>query len=101
MGRGITPSSMKGALMQNITIGRYKNAVPDDIPRPAVGIPEVQGRSAFVEDVYDGWIEGVRDDGTTWIMWLDAKGNPTTFYPRREQDGGVIGNPVDLTADID
>lgn len=73
--------------MQNITIGRYK-------PFPGA-VPE---SSTDVAELFDGWIEGTRNDGSTWIMWLDAHGNPTTFYPHRDSDGGVIGHPVDLSA---
>lgn len=81
------PPSLKGALMQNITIGRYK-AFPEAIPESSTDVAEL----------FDGWIEGIRDDGSTWIMWLDADGNPTVFYPNRDADGGVLGEPVDLSA---
>lgn len=72
--------------MQNITIGRYKPSGRE--------LPE------GVHDVcesYDGWIEGVRDDGSSWIMWLDAHGNPESFSARRDETGAVIGEPIDLT----
>jgi len=78
--------SMKGVTMQNITIGRYK-PYPEPIP----------AGSTDVADLYDGWIEGIRDDGSTWILWLDAHGNPEVFWARREPDGGVIGDPIRLT----
>lgn len=81
------PSSLKGTPMQNITIGRYK-PFPGDIPESSIDVAEL----------FDGWIEGTRDDGSTWIMWLDAAGNPTTFYPNRDADGGVIGDPIILSA---
>ena len=63
--------------MQRITVGRYKD---DD-----------------TKTEYAGWLEGVRDDGTEWILWLDGDGNPTAFWPQRDTDGGVIGEPVSLT----
>ena len=63
--------------MQRITVGRYKD---DD-----------------TASEYAGWLEGVRDDGTSWIMWLDGEGNPTVFWPRRAEDGGVVGEPITLT----
>lgn len=64
--------------MQRITIGRYK-APSDELPEG------VHAASEF----HDGWIEGIRDDGTSWIMWLDANGNPEVFYANRDEDGGV------------
>lgn len=60
--------------MRNVTIGRY-NGTPAS---------------------WDGWIEGTRDDGSTWIMFLDAGGSPQVFWARRDEGGGVIGSPVDL-----
>lgn len=63
--------------MQNITIGRYSP-------------PEVESHQ------YGGWIEGVRNDGTTWIMFLGDDGNPQTFFAVREPDGGVVSDPVVL-----
>ena len=85
--------------MQNITIGRYKPTPGGpfvDLPVPV----ENDGLVVSTTDVsayFDGWIEGTRDDGSTWIMWLDASGNPTVYYGRRAADGGVEGEPIDLT----
>ncbi|WP_050768121.1 hypothetical protein [Nocardia farcinica] len=83
--------------MQNITIGRYK---------PSEGtITRVHHDSDGVEisrevvNAYAGWIEGVRDDGSRWIMFLDADGNPSSYFGQREPDGAVIGEPVILDAD--
>lgn len=76
--------------MQNITIGRYS---PLDPGHPRI----IDGKT--VEDVADyfaGWIEGVRDDGSSWIMYLDASGNPESYWARREEDGAVIGDPIAL-----
>lgn len=64
--------------MQNITIGRYT-------------APEVESHA------YGGWIEGVRDDGSTWIMFLTDDGSPSSYFARREPDGAVIGEAIDLT----
>lgn len=77
--------------MQNITIGRYK---PWPTPLP----PNVEDTA----DHFDGWIEGVRDDGSTWIMFLDAHGSPQVFWADREPEdgdypGGVVGDPIDLS----
>lgn len=60
--------------MQRITIGRYKGGVPE----------------------YAGWIEGVRDDGTEWIMWLDDHGSPVLLWQHRDEGGGIVGEPVVL-----
>lgn len=76
--------------MQNITIGRYKPNAP--LLAGTAGI-EV---AIDVSSVFDGWIEGVRDDGSTWIMWLDALGNPTVYYGQRDETGAVVGDPVVL-----
>lgn len=75
--------------MQRITIGRY-GTIPADIPRPADSIP--------AQDAYAGWIEGVRDDGTEWIVFLDRVGNPDVYWPHREEGGSVVGDPVLLSA---
>lgn len=80
--------------MQRITIGRY-GVIPSDVPRP--DDPDLTP----AQDLYAGWIEGVRNDGTTWIMWLDAAGSPDQFWARRDEDGGVEGEPVDLSGTID
>lgn len=77
--------------MQRITIGRYK---PYDLP-----VNVNCGDQTVVVDaasIYDGWVSGVRDDGTSWIMWLDSKGNPEVFYPNRDETGAVDGEPIQL-----
>ncbi|WP_052372578.1 hypothetical protein [Nocardia otitidiscaviarum] len=76
--------------MQNITIGRYQT---DDFTHLHTedGTPAEEIAAHFA-----GWIEGVRDDGSTWIMYLDAHGNPETFWGRREDTGAVIGDPIIL-----
>ncbi|WP_280319945.1 hypothetical protein [Nocardia wallacei] len=74
--------------MQNITIGRYR---PGDL---VVVRDEGDGRVQEIADAYAGWIEGVRDDGSTWIMYLDAAGNPEIYWGRRDEDGGVIGDGI-------
>lgn len=79
--------------MQNITIGRY---APEEGKITRVhydGDTEVR-RS--VDKAYAGWIEGIRDDGSTWILWLDDKGGPVSYWGRREESGAVIGGPIDL-----
>jgi hypothetical protein len=48
---------------------------------------------------YAGLIEGTRDDGSRWIMWLDKAGSPALFWPYRDDDGAVVGDPIVLTAE--
>ncbi|BCO56148.1 hypothetical protein MINTM005_13920 [Mycobacterium intracellulare] len=64
---------MKGYVMQRITVGRY---------------PDKEAGH------YGGWIEGVRDDGSTWIMFVNSSGSPVLFWNQREEDGAVIGEPI-------
>lgn len=92
MGRAIQSPYLKGIPMQNITIGRYK---------PHGRTLDVGDDAVDVADHFDGWIEGVRDDGTSWIMWLDATGNPIVFFPQREEDGAVVGDPIDISRPVD
>ena len=80
--------------MQRITIGRYKPTPGGPFCDLPVAV-ESEG-----ETIFDGWIEGMRDDGSTWIMFLDSTGDPTVFYPQREEDGGVIGEPINLAPDV-
>lgn len=81
--------------MQNITIGRYR---PGDLTATRVHHDD-DGNEVSREtfDPHAGWIEGVRDDGTTWIMFMDAHGSPECFWARRESNGGVIGDGIDLS----
>lgn len=80
--------------MQNITIGRYKQdegvftRVHHDADGVEIGREQVKA--------YAGWVEGVRDDGTSWIMWLDASGGPECYWGRREPGGAVVGDSVSL-----
>lgn len=73
--------------MQRITIGRYGH-VPADIPR--------SDDHPMAQDLYAGWIEGTRDDGTDWVLFLDKDGNPSVYWPHRAEGGGVLGEPVQL-----
>lgn len=61
--------------MHNITIGRY-NGTPAH---------------------WDGWVEGVREDGSGWILFLDQDGSPAAFWAHRTEDGTVEGPAIDLT----
>ncbi|WP_280412559.1 hypothetical protein [Nocardia asiatica] len=84
--------------MHNITIGRYK-ASEGNITRIHVGADGTEVRE--VAHSYAGWVEGIREHGTSWILWLDADGSPVMYYGRREPNGAVIGDPVILDADSD
>lgn len=76
--------------MQNITIGRYG-------PGESTVLRTDDGETIQqIPDAYAGWIEGIREDGSTWIMYLDAAGSPQVFWPRRDPDGGVIGDGIPL-----
>lgn len=55
------------------------------------------GRYPVPEEGYAGYVEGTRDDGSTWIMFMDAYGSPASFWPSREDSGAVIGDPILLT----
>lgn len=76
--------------MQNITIGRYK-ACPEPLPEGVVA----------AADYCNGWIEGIRDDGSTWIMFFDAHGGPELYWAEREESGAVVGDPVNLRRESD
>lgn len=64
--------------MRRITVERYDDAKPAG---------------------YSGLIEGMRDDGTTWIMWLDSEGDPLLYFAHRDESGAVIGDPILLSRD--
>lgn len=66
--------------MRSITIGRY---------------PEQQATPARQVD-YAGYIEGVDDDGNAWIMYLDGRGRPASYWGTRGEDGAVEGEPIRL-----
>jgi len=80
--------------MQNITIGRYK---PGQLTATRVH-HDNDGNEVSREtfEPHAGWIEGVRDDGSTWIMFMDAEGSPQMFWAQREPDGAVIGPGIVL-----
>ncbi|WP_043598929.1 hypothetical protein [Nocardia otitidiscaviarum] len=46
---------------------------------------------------WSGLVEGVRNDGTSWILFVNADGSPELFWGSRDIDGGVIGEPTVLT----
>lgn len=74
--------------MQNITIGRYRF--------PETAVHHEDGSVTPLE--HSGWIEGTREDGSTWILFLDQNGSPDLFWGARDADGGVQGQPMRLVA---
>lgn len=78
--------------MHNVTIGRYR-------PAADYGLTVPEG-SVDVADLYSGWIEGVREDGSSWILWLDANGSPDVFWAQRDEGGGIVGDPIVLGGDL-
>lgn len=59
--------------MSNLTIARYDESVHK------IG--------------YSGYIE---PEDRSWIIYLDTDGKPSRYYPQRDNDGAVIGEPVHL-----
>jgi len=59
--------------MQDIKIGRYDSGVPG----------------------WSGWVE---DHEASWIIFLDEHGKPALYWPERDENGGVIGDPIKLAA---
>lgn len=43
-----------------------------------------------------GQIEGETDDGRRWILFMDEHGAPKVFWPKRDDDGGVVGDGINL-----
>ncbi len=59
--------------MSNLTIGRYDH---ESITKDFAGYIEPADKS--------------------WIIYLDAQGRPALYWPKRDSDGGVVGEPVEL-----
>lgn len=75
--------------MQRITIGRY-GTIPADVSRPA------DPALTPAQDMYAGWVEGVRNDGTEWVLYIDKDGSPEVYFATRDTGGGVESEPVVL-----
>lgn len=43
---------------------------------------------------FAGYIE---DESASWIVFLDGLGRPAVYWPNRDADGGVVGDPIDLS----
>ena len=59
--------------MSNLTIGRYDHE--------------------SITEHFAGYIEPA---DKSWIIYLDADGKPALYWPERDADGGVVGEPVEL-----
>lgn len=42
------------------------------------------------------WAGYVEDKDRSWILFLDGLGRPALFWPNRDTEGGVIGEPIHL-----
>ena len=77
--------------MRRISIERYAEE-----PQVRAGDGEGNYHLEPQSDHCAGLVEGVRDDGTRWVMFLDKVGSPAMFWAVREEDGSVVGDPVFL-----
>ena len=94
--------------MQRITISRFTGDIAKNsscILTDDDGVDHVEA----IEDHYSAVVEGVRDDGSGWVMFIDADGCPELFWSERGPDrvvdgavvgGGVIGDPIVLNSAI-
>lgn len=82
--------------MQRISIERYTRDQSCTVDQHDGTAPEVRPLS----DEFAGVIEGVRDDGSRWIMYLDAAGSPLVFWSARDETGMVVGQPISLQEDV-
>jgi hypothetical protein len=48
------------------------------------------------ESGYAGWVEGTRDDGTSWILFIDENSSPAEFFAQRDESGAILGEAVAL-----
>lgn len=83
--------------MQRISVERYR---ADDPSLCCVQEDDQEPRCVPIIEEYAGFIEGVRDDGTRWIMYIDAHGSPQIFWRERDEDGAVIGEGIPLQSDL-
>lgn len=59
--------------MSNLTIGRYDH-----------------------ESIRKDWAGYIEPADKSWIIYLHADGKPALYWPERDADGGVVGEPVEL-----
>lgn len=96
--------------MQRITISRYNSNHAIDTE---CEVTDDDGTPKLVDitEHYSGVIEGERDNGTTWLMFVDAHGSPELFWSENTPTsvdadgnitgGGVIGEPIILQPGIE
>jgi hypothetical protein len=48
------------------------------------------------QSVTKDWAGCVYDDAESWIIFLDKDGRPSLYWPERDENGGVIGEPIVL-----
>jgi hypothetical protein len=69
----LSDHNLRRTIMSTLTIGRYEH-------------------ESITKD-YAGYIEPA---DKSWIIYLDADGKPSVYYPEREADGAVIGDGITL-----
>lgn len=85
--------------MQRISIERYRADDPDLLC--TVQLDEGEPVPVSITDEFAGLIEGIRDDGSRWVMYIDAHGSPLVFWNEREDDGAVVGEGISLQPDLE
>jgi hypothetical protein len=43
-----------------------------------------------------GWSGLIEDADATWILFFNDRGEPALFWGERDEDGGVVGDPIKL-----
>ncbi|MDE1673841.1 hypothetical protein [Nocardia gipuzkoensis] len=81
--------------MQNISIARFKPGEVTTIRTECDADGKELSRTEF--DPHGGYVEGSRDDGTRWVVFIAPDGTPQYFYPHRAEDGIVSGDVVFLS----
>lgn len=92
--------------MNRVTISRFTPG-SDMVKNSSCVLTDDDGTEHVekIEDHYSAVIEGERNDGSRWIMFVDADGSPELFWSERDPDqivdgvqigGGVIGEPINL-----
>lgn len=49
------------------------------------------------QSITKDWAGCIYDDNESWIIFLDADGRPSLYWPQRDENGGVIGEPIVLS----
>lgn len=73
---------------------------PVDALDLAFGVYDSQCRSTApdgtTKPLRHEWAGYIEDKDHSWILFLDGLGRPALFWPHRDTDGGVIGDPIHL-----